>query len=129
MTMGEGLKVLAQVFVRAALSLPKDTAVDIVHAALEKFEREVMSTVGADAKVIADGLRALAAAMSDIVRTKGPLVPIMTEFVSLEDTCRAWAGQASHLALSPSALVCINAALERISAARELPRGDTAEAG
>jgi len=109
------LKALAQVFVGAAATLPRDAAVDVVHDALVSFERELVAMVGAEAKTVADGLHALSAALSGVVRTKGPLIPIMMELVALEDEVRS------------SELVGFRRALKKLDAARELPREHAAE--
>lgn len=116
--MGEALKALAQVFVGAALTLPKEAAVDIVYVALEKLEHEVTVMAGAESKVIADGLHALARLIEGVVRTRGPIVPVLQALIALEDTCR-----------ETNDLKRINAALAKVAEARELQRGVAAEAG
>lgn len=114
----EGLRALAMVFVGAATSLPKEAATAIIASALGKLEHETILMASAEAKIIADGLHALAATINGIARTRAPIVPLIRALIELEDACRA-----------TDDLSRINAALAKVSAARELPRGDSVQAG
>ena len=111
-----GLDALAMVFVGAAKTLPKEAARGIIGAALAKLEREIFMAAGAEAKVISDGLHALSETINKVARTRAPLVPLIKALVELEDTCRA-----------TNDLARINAALAKVSAARELPRASEAD--